>query len=196
MTDVLDAYRFPIEQQGFALESSLAEDLPEVEVDKEALSQALINLVNNAIKYSRDEKFIRLETARDGDCVRVSVTDRGIGIASGEQRKIFEKFYRAENSLVHETKGSGLGLALVRHIAEAHGGTVELSSAPGQGQHLHPSTAAGATGMMFKTRRPRVGLFTALSGFTPERAEPREAPTRGRLPLGSMADGRRSRKPQ
>ena len=133
VTDVLDAYRFSIEQQGFILESSLAEDLPEVEVDKEALSQALINLVNNAIKYSPDEKFIRLETARSGNSVRVSVTDRGIGIASGEQRKIFEKFYRAEDSLVHETKGSGLGLALVRHIAEAHGGTVELTSHPGKG---------------------------------------------------------------
>jgi signal transduction histidine kinase len=133
VTEVLDAYRFPIEQQGFSLESSLAENLPEIDVDKEALSQALINLVNNAIKYSRDEKSIRLETFHDGAQVRVSVTDHGIGIPSGEQRKIFEKFYRAENSLVHATKGSGLGLALVRHIAEAHGGTVEVVSSPGKG---------------------------------------------------------------
>ena len=61
VTDVLEAYRFSIEQQGFTLESRLAEDLPEVEVDKEALGQALINLVNNAIKYSRDEKLVRLD---------------------------------------------------------------------------------------------------------------------------------------
>jgi signal transduction histidine kinase len=133
VNDVLDAYRFSIEQHGFTVESRLAEDLPEVEVDKEALSQALINLVNNAIKYSRDEKLLRLETARDGDRVLLSVTDRGIGIPSAEQRKIFEKFYRAENSLVHETKGSGLGLALVRHIVEAHGGSVSVESAPGKG---------------------------------------------------------------
>jgi signal transduction histidine kinase len=133
VTDVLEAYRFSIEQQGFTLESKLAEDLPEVEVDKEALSQALINLVNNAIKYSRDEKLVRLETARDGHRVLLSVTDRGIGIPSAEQRKIFEKFYRAENSLVHETKGSGLGLALVGHIVEAHGGTIDVKSAPGRG---------------------------------------------------------------
>jgi signal transduction histidine kinase len=61
------------------------------------------------------------------------VTDRGIGIPRSEHRRIFEKFYRVETSLVHTTKGSGLGLALVQHIAEAHGGTVELVSAPGEG---------------------------------------------------------------
>ena len=129
----MEAYGFPIEQQGFRLVVQVADDLPEVEVDKEALSQALINLVNNAIKYSRDDKFIGIEARRDGDRILVSVMDRGIGIAKSEQKKIFEKFYRAEDSLVHETKGSGLGLSLVRHIMEAHGGSVELESAPGNG---------------------------------------------------------------
>ena len=133
VAEVLESYRFPIEQQGFTLESELAEDIPEIAVDKEALSQALINLVNNAIKYSSDGKFIKLETRRTGDHLRLSVSDHGIGIAPSEQRKIFEKFYRAENSLIHETKGSGLGLALVRHIAEAHGGNIEVVSAPGKG---------------------------------------------------------------
>jgi signal transduction histidine kinase len=77
----------------------------------------------------------------------LSITDRGIGVPKGEQKKIFEKFYRAENSLVHETKGSGLGLALVRHIMQAHGGSVEVESVPGQGSTftlrlpLQPRTA-------------------------------------------------------
>jgi signal transduction histidine kinase len=133
VNDVLEAYRFQIEQQGFALEVNVAEDLPEVIADKEALGQALLNLVNNAIKYSRDEKYLRLDVRRDGERVLLSVTDRGIGVAKGEQKKIFEKFYRAENSLVHETKGSGLGLALVQHIMQAHGGSVEIESAPGKG---------------------------------------------------------------
>jgi signal transduction histidine kinase len=131
--DVLDAYRFHIEQQGFALEVQVADEIPELEVDKEALGQAVLNLLNNAIKYSTDEKYIRLELRREADRVLLSVTDRGIGIAKADQKKIFEKFYRAENSLVHESKGSGLGLALVRHIMEAHGGTVELESTPGKG---------------------------------------------------------------
>jgi signal transduction histidine kinase len=131
--DVLEAYQYPIEQQGFKLEVHVADDLPAVVVDKEALGQALVNLVNNAIKYSRDDKFIRIEVLAAGDRVRIAVTDRGIGIAKAEQKKIFDKFYRAEDSLVHETKGSGLGLALVRHIMEAHGGEVELESTPGVG---------------------------------------------------------------
>ncbi len=133
VTEVIEAYRFQIEQQGFALEVAIADDLPEVNGDKEAIAQALLNLVNNAIKYSRDEKYLRLQVRRDGDRVLISVTDRGIGVAKGEHRKIFEKFYRAENSLVHDTKGSGLGLALVQHIMQAHGGTVEVESAPGKG---------------------------------------------------------------
>jgi signal transduction histidine kinase len=131
--EVVDAYRFQIEQQGFTLEVDVAEDLPEVVADKEALGQALLNLVNNAVKYTRDEKYIRLQVRPDAGRVLISVTDRGIGVAKAEQRKIFEKFYRAEDSLVHETKGSGLGLPLVRHIMEAHGGSVEVESCPGKG---------------------------------------------------------------
>jgi signal transduction histidine kinase len=131
--DVLESYRFPIEQQGFALETAVADDLPEAEVDKEALSQALINLLNNAIKYSPNEKYLKVEALAQDGHLRLAVTDHGIGIAKADQKKIFEKFYRAENSLVHETKGSGLGLSLVQHIVEAHGGTVEVDSTPGKG---------------------------------------------------------------
>ena len=133
VTEVVDAYRFQIEQQGFRLEVSIADDLPEVAGDKEALSQALLNLVNNSIKYTRDEKFLRLDVRHENGRVLISVADRGIGVAKSEQKKIFEKFYRAEDSLVHETKGSGLGLPLVRHIMEAHGGSVEVESVPGKG---------------------------------------------------------------
>lgn len=131
--EVVEAYRFQVEQQGFVLEMEIADEIPELEIDKEALSQALLNLVHNAVKYSREEKRIRVSARQDGDRVLISVSDRGIGIAKNEQRKIFDKFYRAEDSLVHETKGSGLGLALVRHIVEAHGGEVLLESNPGRG---------------------------------------------------------------
>jgi signal transduction histidine kinase len=144
--EVVDAYRFPIEQQGFALDVDVAEDLPEASIDPEALSQALINLVNNAIKYSPDEKSVAVSVRRDGGELRIAVRDRGIGIPRSEQRKIFEKFYRAESSLVHTTKGSGLGLALVQHIVDAHGGRVELVSAPGEGSTFTlvlPVRAAG-----------------------------------------------------
>ncbi|HET7292043.1 MAG TPA: HAMP domain-containing sensor histidine kinase [Vicinamibacteria bacterium] len=131
--EVVDAYRFQIEQQGFALELDVPEGLPEIAVDKEALGQALINLLNNAIKYSRDDKRIRIAVRVEKERVSICVADRGIGIEMSEQKKIFEKFYRAEDSLVHDTKGSGLGLSLVRHIMEAHGGSVQVESAPGSG---------------------------------------------------------------
>jgi len=70
---------------------------------------------------------------REDDRVVLSVTDRGVGIPKAEQSRIFEKFYRVEDTLIHTTKGSGLGLALVQHIMDAHGGSVELTSAPGEG---------------------------------------------------------------
>jgi two-component system phosphate regulon sensor histidine kinase PhoR len=131
--DVVENYRFAIEKLGFTLALEVADDLPELAVDPEALSQALINLLNNAIKYSPDEKAIAVSVRREADRVLLSVSDRGIGIPRSEQRRIFEKFYRVETSLVHTTKGSGLGLALVQHITEAHGGRVELRSSPGEG---------------------------------------------------------------
>ena len=131
--EVVEAYRFPIEQQGFELEVNVAEDLPEIVVDPEALSQALLNLANNAIKYSGEGRHLGLDVRRRGDDVVISVSDRGVGIPRPEQKKIFEKFYRVENTLIHTTKGSGLGLALVQHIMDAHGGSVELESEPGNG---------------------------------------------------------------
>lgn len=131
--EVLDAYRFQIEQQGFTLDVEIDDELPAVELDQEALGQALLNILNNAVKYSRERKHIKVAVRHDATRVTIAVSDLGIGIAVAEHDKVFEKFYRAEDSLVHETRGSGLGLALVRHIMEAHGGSVELESAPGQG---------------------------------------------------------------
>ena len=92
-----------------------------------------MNLLDNAVKYSGGNKNVDVIVSADDESVRIAVHDRGIGIPASEQKKIFDKFYRAEDSLVHETKGSGLGLPLVRHIMEAHGGSVEVESAPGRG---------------------------------------------------------------
>jgi signal transduction histidine kinase len=141
--EVLDAYRFSLDQHGFTVQVAVADDLPAVSADRAALTQALVNLVTNAIKYSKDEKWIAIEARRDGGRILISVVDRGIGIPRGEQSKIFEKFFRGEDSLVHDTKGSGLGLALVRHIMEAHGGGVEVESAPGKGSRFSLLLPAG-----------------------------------------------------
>jgi signal transduction histidine kinase len=131
--NTLDSYRYQIEQQGFALEESIDSSLPAVRVDREAIARAVVNLVNNALKYSAEEKFLGVKLYRDNGAVKLEVEDHGIGIARRDQSKIFEKFYRTGDPLVHNTKGSGLGLSLVRHITEAHGGDILVESTPGKG---------------------------------------------------------------
>ncbi|MGD0469880.1 MAG: HAMP domain-containing sensor histidine kinase [Terriglobales bacterium] len=129
----LDSYRFQIEQNGFAFEENISRDIPPVNVDREAIARSLLNLLNNALKYCKDQKFIGVSLYRSDSCVKLEVRDHGIGIPPGEQEKIFEKFYRCGDPLVHNIKGSGLGLSLVRHIARAHGGDVQVESVPEKG---------------------------------------------------------------
>ncbi len=129
----LDSYRFQIEQNGFAFEENISRDIPPVNVDREAIARSLLNLVNNALKYSKDQKFIGVSLYRTNGSVKLEVCDHGIGIPPAEQEKIFEKFYRCGDPLVHNIKGSGLGLSLVRHIVRAHGGDVQVESTPEKG---------------------------------------------------------------
>ncbi len=122
--NTLDSYRYQIEQQGFTLKEEIDETLPAVYVDREAIARALLNLVNNALKYSPEEKFLGVKLYRENGAVKLEVEDRGIGITRREQTKIFEKFYRTGDPLVHNTKGSGLGLSLVRHITKRTAATL------------------------------------------------------------------------
>jgi signal transduction histidine kinase len=132
VANTMESYRYQIEQHGFTLEEKI-DPVPPLKVDREAMARSLVNLVNNALKYSQDRKYIGVNLYRDNGAVKLEVVDHGIGIPYNEQGKIFEKFYRVGDPLVHNTKGSGLGLSLVRHIAQAHGGNVEVESAPGRG---------------------------------------------------------------
>jgi signal transduction histidine kinase len=131
--DTLESYRFEIEQNGFKFEQKIANDVPPLLVDREAIARSLLNLVNNALKYSQTEKYLGVNLYRHNGSVNLEVIDHGIGIPEKEQPKIFEKFYRVGDPLVHNTKGSGLGLSLVSHIVQAHGGEVAVQSEPGQG---------------------------------------------------------------
>ena len=131
--NTLESYRYQIEQSGFAFEEKISDDIPPLSVDREAMARSLLNLVNNALKYSQDQKYIGVNLFRDNGSVKLEVVDHGIGIPQIEQQKIFDKFYRVGDPLVHNTKGSGLGLALVRHIVQAHGGEVSVDSVPGRG---------------------------------------------------------------
>ncbi|MEP6922667.1 MAG: HAMP domain-containing sensor histidine kinase [bacterium] len=146
--NTLESYRYQIEQQGFAFEESIDSNLPAVPVDREAIARALVNLVNNALKYSSDEKFLGVKLYRDNSVVKLEVADHGIGITRRDQSKIFEKFYRAGDPLVHNTKGSGLGLSLVRHITQAHGGDIAVESTPGKGSRFILSLPLASAGQV------------------------------------------------
>jgi signal transduction histidine kinase len=107
--------------------------LPPIEVDPDAITQAVSNLVDNAVKYSGGSEEVQLTLSRSNGEALISVEDTGIGISREEQGKIFDRFHRVSTGLVHNVKGSGLGLSIVSHIARAHGGSVSVHSEPGQG---------------------------------------------------------------
>ena len=133
VASVLGTFEDHLRNQNFSADVRLSPSLPPVHADEEAVAEAVINILDNAIKYSPDERHISVRTGVAGPKAFVEIEDRGIGIASEHHGKIFETFYRVSSGLVHNTKGSGLGLALVKHIVAAHKGTIELSSSPGKG---------------------------------------------------------------
>jgi signal transduction histidine kinase len=129
----MDSFRLRLEDAGFQYEVSLPDRLPKVLGDSRALQHCLLNLLDNAVKYSRDHKDIRVTLGAADGAVRMAVSDRGIGIPSDQRERIFEKFARVETGLVHDVRGAGLGLSLVQMLVHAHHGRVEVSSTPGEG---------------------------------------------------------------
>ncbi|MGH9767717.1 MAG: sensor histidine kinase [Blastocatellia bacterium] len=134
VADTLKTFEVVLEQNGFTVNLERpARPLPQVVIDQGAIAQAFINLLDNAVKYSGDSKEIEVKLAEQGDFATISVVDHGIGIAGEEREKVFEKFYRVGNCMVHDVKGSGLGLSIVKHIVEAHNGKVTVESELGRG---------------------------------------------------------------
>lgn len=127
------AMDYPLSRHGFKLNVEVEEGLPAVCIDCDALEQAVLNLLHNAMKYSGDSREIDLRLRRSGNLAMIQVIDRGVGIAPQEQKKIFEKFYRVPSQENEHLPGTGLGLSLVNHIVTAHGGRVEVESVPGKG---------------------------------------------------------------
>lgn len=137
VTDVvetaLEGFRLRLEDGGFRCEVDLPADLPRIKADPLAMQHCLLNLLDNAVKYSRDRKEIRIIARPRDEMVSLAVSDRGIGIDADDQARIFEKFARVETGLVHTVKGAGLGLSLVDQLIRAHHGRVEVASTPGEG---------------------------------------------------------------
>lgn len=104
-----------------------------IQGDRAQLYAAVSNLVENAVTYSQDSSRVSVSATSDGDTVRISVADRGVGIANEELDRIFERFYRVDPARARKTGGTGLGLSIVKHVAASHGGSVEVWSEPGSG---------------------------------------------------------------
>ena len=134
LAETVHAFASPLREHGFSIRFvPPSRTIPPLAVDKDAIAQAVVNLMDNGIKYSAARKEIDVVVHESAGGVRIDVRDYGIGIPSCEQKKIFEKFYRVGSGLVHDVKGSGLGLSIVNHIVRAHRGEIVVTSVPGEG---------------------------------------------------------------
>jgi signal transduction histidine kinase len=133
VNSAMDSFKLRLEDAGFQYEVLLPDQVPKVLGDNRALQHCLLNLLDNAVKYSRERKEVKVAVASQNGQVSLSVSDRGIGIPAEERERIFEKFARVETGLVHDVKGAGLGLSLVDMLVRAHHGRVEVNSTPGEG---------------------------------------------------------------
>jgi two-component system phosphate regulon sensor histidine kinase PhoR len=134
VSDVVDAALRAFEpirlREHVELKTTVDADLPLVVADRAMLSQAVLNLLQNAAKYGGDAGQIALTCHAENGHVALTVADKGPGIPRRERRRIFERFYRIDDRLSRKQEGSGLGLAIVRHVAQAHGGTVVVRNRP------------------------------------------------------------------
>lgn len=137
VTRAANVYRYRAEREGVALTVDVEAALPTVKLDERAIQLAVINLVDNALKYAPGGDVIALRAAREGGDVVVRVTDQGPGVPDDERERIFERFVRGasakNNGEVKPVRGSGIGLALVKHIAEGHGGRAWVEAPPDRG---------------------------------------------------------------
>ena len=131
--ETVKLFLYRLKSEGFVLQTNLSENPLLLEIDKDAVKQALTNLIDNAIKYSSDEKDIVIQVVEKEKQVEIKVKDKGIGIPSKEKEKIFEGFYRHAEASRHNPKGAGLGLKIVKHIMEAHKGEVKVESKSSRG---------------------------------------------------------------
>jgi signal transduction histidine kinase/tetratricopeptide (TPR) repeat protein len=131
--DTLESYRYHLERKGFSVQNEIASELPEMNFDGEAVASVLVNLLSNAMKFSPNIKEVTVKLFKDNGNAVLQVADKGIGISPKDISRIFNRFYRVKNETVSEAGGSGLGLTLVKHIAEAHGGRIKVESEPGKG---------------------------------------------------------------
>jgi signal transduction histidine kinase len=158
LTSLVSTYESWVRSRGFDVTLHIDDAIDEQSWDREAVSRAVLNLIDNAIKYSRDEdKIIDVVLRQTEDEVVIEVNDRGIGINADDLTHIFEPYYRAQFSDTQTRRGAGLGLTLVQQIIASHGGTIEVESKPGAGSTFR---------LLFP--RPQSQKTTALAQLAPQ----------------------------
>jgi signal transduction histidine kinase len=133
LQELVADFRERVSPAGYSVDLTLPETELIVNADREALSRAILNLLDNAVKYSPACHSVWVDVERRGDFAAITVRDRGLGIPVQEQSEVFEKFVRGTNIEGLQIKGTGIGLATVRHIIRAHGGEIQIASELGQG---------------------------------------------------------------
>ncbi len=145
---ITDGYSHYLHSLGFQLDVDIDDSLPALSLDPNAVKSIVINLLQNAVKYSLDEKYIRIRVNTEPGWVVLEISDHGIGIPPEAIPRLFEKFYRAGGDIVSAIEGSGLGLFLVKHAVEMHKGKIKVTSTVGQGTAVsvyfpHPQQSQG-----------------------------------------------------
>jgi two-component system phosphate regulon sensor histidine kinase PhoR len=129
----VNLYRYRAEREGVDLVMEVEADLPRTRIDARALELAVMNLIDNALKYAPGSNVVTVQAVRENGAIVVRVADRGPGVPPEDQGRIFERFVRGSTARGRAIRGSGIGLALVKHIAESHSGRAWVVSSPGRG---------------------------------------------------------------
>ncbi len=133
LQEVISSMQDRVRHEGFSIELEVKKGLPMIMLDRVAITQAITNLIDNAVKYSGESRRVMVSASDEAASLHIAVRDFGIGIRKEDRDKVFERFFRGGDELTRTVKGSGLGLTLVREIVEAHQGTVYAESEPGKG---------------------------------------------------------------
>lgn len=133
LRNIVSTIQDRVQHDGFTIELKIAKPLHSIEADVSALTQAVNNLIDNAVKYSGKSKRVIVRAFNDEQSVVIEVEDFGVGIKKDEMNRVFDRFYRGGDELTRTVKGSGLGLTLVKQIVEAHKGTIQVESEPDKG---------------------------------------------------------------
>ena len=141
--DAAEAVKTKFSKGKCKFEVNIPEGLPDVLADRDAMVTVLVNLLDNAYKYSYDNKQIELRVSPYDGLVCFTVSDKGVGMSRRSARKIFDRFYQADRSLSRGAEGCGLGLSIAKFIVDAHKGTISIDSKPGEGSTFTVRLPAG-----------------------------------------------------